>query len=80
MARLDWLIAHRKAREAAILEALREAPQTPAALAARLYTETPPALLPAAARNVFAHLVDLHARARAVAEGPLHPESRFRLT
>jgi len=80
VARIDWLIAHRKAREAAILEALREGPQTAPALAARLYTDTPPALLPAAARNVFAHLVDLHARARAVAEGPLHPESRFRLT
>lgn len=57
--RLDWLIAHRRARETAILHALDEGPATATELAARLYTDVPAALLPAAARNVFAHLVDL---------------------
>lgn len=58
-ARLDWLIRHRRSREAAILDALAEAPASVGALAARIYADTPPALRPAAERNVFAHLVDL---------------------
>lgn len=58
-ARLSWLIEHRLMREAQILQHLADAPGTPASLAAAIYTETPAALLPAAARNVFAHLIDL---------------------
>ncbi|MGY3436804.1 MULTISPECIES: MBL fold metallo-hydrolase [unclassified Marinovum] len=58
-ARLDWLIRHREGRETEILEALETGPATAQELAARLYTDVPAALLPAAARNVFAHLVDL---------------------
>ncbi|MCT8160644.1 MBL fold metallo-hydrolase [Pseudoruegeria sp. SHC-113] len=61
-ARLTWLLAHRDTRERQILAALSEAPGTPAELAARIYTDTPVALLPAAARNVLAHLIDLTER------------------
>ncbi|KPA22447.1 Hydroxyacylglutathione hydrolase [Shimia sp. SK013] len=57
--RLEWLVSHRFGRETEILAALSDGPATAAALAARIYTETPAALLPAATRNVFAHLVDL---------------------
>ena len=57
--RLDWLIAHRKGREAEILEALRHGPATAQALAQQIYTQTPAALLGAATRNVLAHLIDL---------------------
>lgn len=60
--RLDWLIHHRLGREAEILSFLSEHPATASDLAARIYTEVPPALLPAAERNVFAHLVDLTVR------------------
>lgn len=60
--RLDWLIGHRLAREAAILEALADGPSTARSLAQQIYTDTAPALLPAAERNVFAHLVDLYGR------------------
>lgn len=60
--RLDWLIAHRRAREAAILDRLAQGPATARSLAEAIYTETPPALLSAAERNVFAHLVDLQGR------------------
>ncbi len=60
--RLDWLIQHRIGREAQILDALNEAPGTAIQLAERIYTETPKSLLPAAERNVFAHLVDLNER------------------
>jgi glyoxylase-like metal-dependent hydrolase (beta-lactamase superfamily II) len=61
-ARLDWLVAHRKSREAEILAALAQGPATPEALTRTIYTETPAALLPAATRNVFAHLIDLTTR------------------
>ena len=59
-ARLAELIAHRQAREAAIQASLRATgPATAAELAARVYTDIAPALLPAATRNVLAHLIDL---------------------
>lgn len=76
-ARLDWLITHRRAREAAILEALKGGSATAATLAAAIYTETPPALLGAATRNVLAHLVDLMGKNEVTPEGPLHAEARF---
>lgn len=76
-ARLAALAAHRRAREAAILAALDREGQDPAALTARIYTDTPPALLPAAARNVLAHLIDLAERNLAEAEGPPGPANRF---
>lgn len=79
-ARLDWLIAHRLSREAAILEALASGPLTPGQIAARLYTETPPRLMPAAARNVLAHLVDLTQRSLVAPEDRLRADSRFHLT
>jgi glyoxylase-like metal-dependent hydrolase (beta-lactamase superfamily II) len=78
-ARIDWLRAHRAVREAAILEALRAGPADAAALAARIYTDTPAALLPAAARNVLAHLIDLMEKSRIAPLGPLHKETRFSL-
>lgn len=62
--RLDWLMAHRRSREAAILERLEQGPATATILTAAIYTDTAPPLLPAAERNVLAHLIDLHQRAR----------------
>ncbi|RBI84913.1 MBL fold metallo-hydrolase [Rhodosalinus halophilus] len=79
-ARLDWLIAHRRSREAQIRAALAEAPGSPDALARRIYADTPPALLPAAARNVFAHLVDLAGRGLVRPAGPLSAEAEFHPT
>jgi hydroxyacylglutathione hydrolase len=61
-ARLAALIAHRHQRETQILNALQSAPATPAELTARIYTDTPATLWPAATRNVLAHLLDLAAR------------------
>ena len=78
-ARLAWLIAHRQAREGQILSALHDAPEglTLAALTARIYTDTPAALHPAAARNVLAHLVDLIGQNLATASQPLSDTSTF---
>lgn len=75
--RVNWLIAHRRTREAAILEALGHEPATASSLAARIYTDTPAALLPAAARNVFAHLVDLTQKKQITAETTLSWTARF---
>ncbi len=78
-ARADWLIAHRLSREAEILRALENGPADVAALTGAIYTDLPPALLPAAARNVFAHLVELSRRGRVTARGRLGPEAVFAL-
>lgn len=78
--RLRALIQHRKDREAAILSALIAGPATSADLAARIYTTTPAALLPAATRNVLAHLIDLQGKGRVEAiQRPL-ATARFALT
>lgn len=79
-ARLDWLVAHRRSREDAILAALEAGPARAADIAARVYTETPPALLGAATRNVLAHLVDLTLRQRVRPRESLHAEATFALT
>ncbi|SFG09629.1 Glyoxylase, beta-lactamase superfamily II [Palleronia marisminoris] len=78
-ARIDWLIAHRKAREAQVLDALCEAPGTPASLAARIYADIPPAMLPAATRNVLAHLIDLTARGHVRHHGAAGSDTTFHL-
>lgn len=68
-ARIADLAAHRRGREAQILAALSDGPADAATLARRIYTDTPPALLPAAARNVFAHLLDLWQRGHVACDG-----------
>ena len=75
--RLNDLIAHRRNREAQVLAALTGGPASAAAIARRLYADLPPALLPAAERNVLAHLLDLHGKNRAKMEGPPSFESLF---
>lgn len=77
--RIDWLLAHRRGREAQILDRLAEGPSDAEGLARRIYAETPPELLPAATRNVLAHLVDLHGRGIVGAEGAPAATSRFGL-
>lgn len=76
-ARLDWLIAHRKAREAAILAVLDTGPASAEAIARAVYTDTPVALLPAATRNVLAHLVDLTGKSQVRALGRLSSDVAF---
>ncbi len=63
LARLRDLRAHRLAREAAIRAAIAGGATDLAAITATVYTDVPQALLPAAARNVLAHLIDLEGRA-----------------
>ena len=76
-ARLEWLVAHRMGRESEILTALKAAPATASELARVIYTDTPPALLGAAARNVLSHLIDLTGKSIVAPVGPLTAEARF---
>lgn len=77
-ARIAALTAHRRAREAAILAALGDRPQSVATLTASVYRDTPSALHPAAARNVLAHLLDLEQRNMVACDRPLAPAATFR--
>ncbi len=73
-AKLDEYIAHRQAREAALLAALGEGPQTIPELVARLYVDVAPLLWPAASRQILAYLIALvrvgRVRARDLSRSP----------
>jgi len=78
-ARIDWLIAHRKSREAQILARLEQQAGTLGDLTTVIYHDVAPALYRAAARNVFAHLVDLHTRGKVTATPCLSTTATFAL-
>lgn len=78
-ARIDWLIQHRQSREAQIIAALRKEPGDVNDVTRRVYSDVDPALLPAAARNVLAHLIDLHGRNAVTADPDLSVDARFTL-
>ena len=78
--RLQDLIRHRQTREAQILSTLADGPSGIPALTSRVYQDIPSHLLPAAERNVLAHLLDLASRNQVSAEPALHPSSTFSLT
>jgi glyoxylase-like metal-dependent hydrolase (beta-lactamase superfamily II) len=77
--RLSDLIAHRLQRETQMLQALADGPARIAALTSRIYHETPAHLLPAASRNVLAHLIDLSSRNLVVADPVPHPDATYSL-
>ena len=75
--RIRWLVAHRRAREAQVMEALAAGPATIPALVEAIYTDIAVEMRPAAGRNVFAQLIDLDSRGRVRAQPVLGPEARF---
>ncbi|WP_300055191.1 MBL fold metallo-hydrolase [uncultured Roseobacter sp.] len=77
--RLDWLISHRLAREAAILDALAAGPCDAHGLTQMIYGDTPSGLISAATRNVLAHLIDLVGKNKIAPKDPLRAETRFHL-
>ena len=77
---VDWVLAHRAAREAEIVAALARGPATVPALVAAIYAGVDPRLHGAAARNVLAHLIDLDDRGLAAPDGPRPAEAGWRLT
>jgi glyoxylase-like metal-dependent hydrolase (beta-lactamase superfamily II) len=77
---LRALIHHRRQREASILRALGEGPQTIPALVAKVYVGIDPALTRAAGLSTLAHLEDLGERGLIVAEAEQDGgQTRYRL-
>lgn len=74
--RLEELAAHRRLRSAQILAALDAGPGTAADLAARIYT-IPAHLMPAAERNVLAHLLALADLGAVAGNGPVRADLRW---
>lgn len=77
--RIGWLIRHRMERETQILDALRQSPATPKELTSILYHDLPAGLLPAAERNVLAHLIRLEEDGRVDAAPAPLPDATFSL-
>ena len=76
-ARVRWLMEHRDAREAQIMAALTQQPDTAQGLAERIYTNVDSRLIPAATRNVLAHLIDLNTRQRVSAQGIIDLHTKY---
>ena len=72
------LQAHRRQREASILDRLAAGDTTIPHLVASIYQGLNPALAKAAAMNVFAHLEDLVERGLATTDGPPRLDGRYR--
>lgn len=75
--RLDWLIAHRLSRRDQVLEALSDNALTVEQLTALIYADVADALWPAAARNVFAQLIELHEAGEITAKPRLNAQAVF---
>jgi glyoxylase-like metal-dependent hydrolase (beta-lactamase superfamily II) len=76
---LRALIIHRRQREASILAALTDGPQTIPALVAKVYAGINPSLTRAAGLSTLAHLEDLGERGLVVAETGDRGKIRYRL-
>lgn len=75
---LRGLRSHRRMRETAILERLRAGDRTVDDIVKVIYRQTDPRLHKAAAFSVLAHLEDLVASGRAVSEGDVMLDGRYR--
>ena len=60
--RLEFLIKHRLERERQIKETIKNTPLTSLEITKIVYIDIDNSLIPAATRNVFAHLIDLSER------------------
>jgi glyoxylase-like metal-dependent hydrolase (beta-lactamase superfamily II) len=76
--RLAELAGHRRQRTAQIIAALSQAPDDAAGLARRIY-DIPETLLPAAARNVLAHLIALAEIGAVTTDHAIGPDVTFHL-
>jgi glyoxylase-like metal-dependent hydrolase (beta-lactamase superfamily II) len=72
-------IAHRREREAGIVDCLRGGVGRVDAMVERLYRGLDPSLRRAAGRSVLAHLIDLMGRGAVACDGPPSVESHYRL-
>ena len=74
--RLNFLINHRLEREAQIRSIIKIGSLTAVEITPLIYTEVDKSLLPAATRNVFAHLIDLNGRGVIEFEGLISEHSK----
>jgi glyoxylase-like metal-dependent hydrolase (beta-lactamase superfamily II) len=72
-------IAHRREREAGILDCLRAGVGRVDAMVERLYVGLQPGLRRAAGRSVHAHLIDLVARGIVESDGPPALDAHYRI-
>ena len=77
--RLTFLINHRLERESQIKEAIRQTPLTSLEITQIVYTDIDNSLIPAATRNVFAHLIDLSERKQVVFHGEISEKTKASL-
>ncbi len=77
--RLEWLLAHRYARESQILSRLEEGAATISELTDSLYCDLSPGLRAVAQRNVFAHAIDLTVRGEIVPKPDLRFDAKYQL-
>jgi len=78
-ARIAELAAHRRERTAQIAAHLTRGAATVAQLTDLIYQEIPAALMPAASRNVFAHLIEMTETNQVSAEPEIRPDAAFSL-
>jgi glyoxylase-like metal-dependent hydrolase (beta-lactamase superfamily II) len=76
---VDAYVAHRRAREAQILEALGAGLTTIKTMVPSLYAAVDPRLHPAAAHSVFAHMIQLVREGRVVTPGEPGLDAEYRL-
>ena len=76
-ARLAELTHHRQDRERQVMKAVASGQTDIPSITTAIYQDTPTFLLPAATRNVLAHLIDLTARGRVLALPAPLPGARF---
>lgn len=74
---MESLKSHRKMREGQILDALLAQPDTIDGITKRLYVDVDPALVPVAARNVLAHIIDLYERDAVTCDGAFSIDAAF---
>ena len=77
--RLNFLINHRLERERQIKETIKNTPLTSSEITEIVYTDIDSSLIPAATRNVFAHLIDLNERGLVDFFGKISEKSKARL-
>ena len=77
--RLSFLVNHRLERESQIKEAIKETALTAFEITEIIYTDIDNSLIPAATRNVFAHLIDLHERGLVEFQGIVSEKSKTTL-
>ncbi len=78
-ARVRWLIEHRNARTAQLRAALQDGPGDLTSLTERVYTDIDRHMLPAAARNLLAHLIALIETGEVAAQPNLSADATFML-